>query len=146
MGKILKVNDWRAEKYVARFYQKYCVEINEKVEQARAIINDSEYKWESPIQKEKAIKKLDVLDTQNIDFHSYYREVSVLVHQHEQLVSTLTELYSAWYNKVSFNGLQQSEMMKSQCEELQTIFIKLYECIEPLKLEIKPPTGYKNEQ
>lgn len=146
MGKILKVNNWRAEKYVARFYNKYCVEINAKVEAAREIMNNPKYPWENKDQKEKAAKRLAILDTQNIDYHSYYREVSVIVHQHEQLASTLSELYSAWLHKVSYKGQQPNEMMKMQAEELQKIFIKIYECIEPLGLDIKPPVGYKNEE
>ena len=99
-------------------------------------------KWQ-PGQKEKAEAKFAEMQTKNMDYHGLYRESMVIVDQHEDLVNMLTEVYSAWYHNISSKGQQPKEMMSMQALELQKIFTLIYDTIEPLKLEINQPEGYK---
>jgi hypothetical protein len=123
---------------------RYLMPLNKRVEEARVIMSDENRTWEHG-QKERSQNKFILMDTENIDMHSFYHETMKLAEQHENIVTELTEIYSKWYNKISSKGKQPKEMMSMQAAELQSIFTKIYEAIEPLKLELKPPEGYKTK-
>ena len=139
------VNNWVCSRAVTRFKFRYMEPLRIKVDAAFRIIIDVKRKWD-PGQKAKTEAKYALMNMQNIDFHGLYRETTILVNQHEELVSMLSEVYSAWYNKVSSKGKQPKEMMSMQAEELQSMFIRIYKALEPLKLEIKPPLGIKTDK
>ena len=132
------VNNWDAAKELERFKNRYLDPLDKKFEEAKSIIEDSTYPWKKNI-KERAIERFKELDTEVIDFHRLYNAMFELIQQHEGATNVMTEIYSKWYHKVSYEGQQMSEMMSSQAEVLQELFQLLYNTIEPLKLDLKPP-------
>ena len=133
-----KVNNWKAADELESFKQKYCDPQNKRVEDARKILEDSTHKWKKG-EKVLAKAKLAAIDTANIDLHRLHSEMLHLIVQHESLTDMLTEIYAQWYNNVSVKGEQKSEMMSAQAELLQSYFQRVYDAIEPLKLELLPP-------
>jgi len=115
-----------------------------KVEEARKVMNDVNVKWE-PGKKEKAQVKFTLMEGEYTDFILFYNEVERLAEQHELLVTDLATMYSSWYNNVSSNGEQPTEMMNMQAKELENIFGKLYEALKPLELDLKPPKNLRDE-
>ena len=134
----IKVNNWKAANELQSFKQRYCDPISERVDEGREIMADTNRKWPGDA-KAKAQARFLELDTQNIDFHTLYSAVSDMVRQHELQTDMLTEIYAQWYNKVSEEGEQPSEMMGSQAVLLQSYFQRIYDAIKPLDLPIKPP-------
>jgi len=132
------VNNWKAAEELESFKQKYLDPLNKKVEEARAIMDDPEQKWKGD-QKLRAKAKYQALDTQNIDFHRLYNAIMELILQHEKQTDLLATIYQDWYNKISQKGIQPAEMMAMQAAVLQKIFEKIYDIIEPLKLELPKP-------
>ena len=134
-----KVNNWKAANELQSFKQQYCDPISKRIDDGREVLADTNRKWASKANKERAKTRFLELDVQNADFHRLYNTVSELVRQHELQTDMLTEIYAQWYNKVSEEGEQPSEMMGSQAVLLQSYFQRIYDAIEPLNIPIHPP-------
>lgn len=133
-----KTNNYKAANSLQQFKDKYVAPLNSQIVSAKAIMDDSARIWKDG-QKERARDKLNVLEAKNIDFHTMYNDMYELISQHEALTYEISNMYAAWYNKVSNKGKQPQEMMESQAEALLDIFKKMYDVLQPLKLDIKAP-------
>jgi len=136
------VNNWKAASELEVYKQKYLDPFNKRVVDARAILDDLNQKWKGD-QKDRAKKKYQMLDTQNIDLHRLYNSVMELIQQHENQTDLLVKAYIDWYKNISNDGMQPKEMMGIQATMMQDIFYKIYQAVENLKLDINPPK--KNE-
>jgi hypothetical protein len=136
------VNNWKAASELEVYKQKYLDPLNKRVVDARAILDDLNQKWKGD-QKDRAKKKYQMLDTQNIDLHRLYNSVMELIQQHENQTDLLVKAYIDWYKNISNDGMQPKEMMGIQATMMQDIFYKIYQAVENLKLDINPPK--KNE-
>jgi len=136
------VNNWKAASELEVYKQKYLDPFNKRVVDARAILDDPNQKWKGD-QKDRAKKKYQMLDTQNIDLHRLYNSVMELIQQHENQTDLLVKAYIDWYKNISNDGMQPKEMMGIQATMMQDIFYKIYQAVENLKLDINPPK--KNE-
>lgn len=132
------VNNWKAASELESFKQKYLDPLNKRVVEARAILDSPEQKWKGD-QKARAKNKYQMLDTQNIDFHRLYNAVMELIQQHEKQTDLIVQIYQDWYNNISVQGSQPAEMMNAQAAMLQGMLYRIYEAIEPLNLDFKPP-------
>jgi hypothetical protein len=57
------------------------------------------------------------------------------VKQHEALVNSLSRWYDTWYANISNEGKQETELMSSQADMLNSIFTEIYNELKPLNLE-----------
>ena len=131
------VNNWKAADELERFKQRYLDPANAKVNEARKILDDPLYKWRKG-EKDLAKKKFAVLDAKNIDYHRIYAATMELIAQHERQTDLLTEVYSHWFHNVSNKGEQPAEMMSMQAKLLQEYFQRIFDAVEPLKLQLEP--------
>ncbi len=131
------VNNWKAAEELERFKQRYLDPAKAKVDEARKILEDPLYKWRKD-EKDRAKQKFAILDTKNIDYHRIYAATMELIAQHERQTDLLTEIYSLWFHNVSNKGKQPSEMMNMQADLLQSYFQRIFEAVEPLKLQLTP--------
>lgn len=138
-----KVNNYKCDIKLAEFKNLHFKPIEERWSKGNAIMNDPKTKWESGYKKEQAKRTLEALQKQRDDYFLFMQDVQQLINQHESLVTTLSELYGTWYNRISKEGTQPQEMMRSKALALEGIFVELYKVLEPLKLEIKAPESFK---
>jgi RNase adaptor protein for sRNA GlmZ degradation len=133
-----KVNNWEAANELERFKQRYSDPLKERITNARNILTEKDRVWPSGDRK-RAEDKLAMLETTNLDYQKLHDAVNQLIKHHEAQTTTLTELYTKWYNNISVDGDKPLEMMGMQIEIMQELFRDIYEIIEPLKLDLKPP-------
>ena len=134
-----KANDWLFAGQLEIFKQRILDPLKSKTEEALKILQDDKRRWDSPAQKEKANTRYKEMSSRLDLYNVLYGEGMRIIHQHEDLVDTLANLYASWYNIVSTKGRQPSEMMSMQADELQRIFMEIYKILEPLKLPIQKP-------
>lgn len=135
-----KVNNWKAAEELQRFKVRVLDPQKERVEEARKILNDPNYKWRKG-EKEASKNKFALLEAKDIDNHRIYSACMELITQHEDLTDMLTEIYITWYDMISTDGLQPLEIMKMQQQIIQDIWRKIYAAIQPVISEeiTKPP-------
>lgn len=132
------VNDWKAAKELDVFVKLFLDPSTERTLEARKILEDPNYKWKKG-EKDRAKAKFQKIEGENINLHRFVNAVRGLIDDHEALTDTLTEVYSAWYNNIASDGKQPTEMMSMQAEILQYQFHRIFEALEELKLDLKPP-------
>ena len=138
--KISYCDNWQCANEAEVFKQAILVPLQNRIEKANKIIRDPNYKWSSPGTKDGAIKQLKLLKDQEATLSIFYASVMDLIQKHENAINEVSEWYAMWRSKVSYNGKQMPEMMESQAEMLQDIFIRMYKVLKELDLEIKKPS------
>lgn len=136
----VKVNNWKYAELMDHFKRRELEPFLFEVEEAKRIMGDKDYKWANEKQKEIAQARYDKMVDRLAFIKNFLEEGVILIRQHEDLVTLLSKLYDQWRENVSNDGMQETEIMESQAEILQDIFVELFRALLPLKLEgMKPP-------
>lgn len=113
-----------------------------RVDKAKVIMHDNNYKWRDEDQKKTARAQYESYKAWLSFYQTHYDEGVKLTIQHENLVNLLSKWYDNWYKNISNEGRQETELMGSQADMLQEIFSEIYKELQPLKLEgVKAPAA-----
>jgi hypothetical protein len=136
------VNNYAFSNKLTSFKEKILDPHIAKTEKASKIMADTTYKWENEDKKKAGQAQYDAYKAWLLYYQSFYDEGLKLCVQHEQLVDKLSKIYDKWYNDISNEGRQETEIMSSQADILCELFGEIYKELLPLKLEgMKPPKG-----
>ena len=135
------VNNWHYANMLTDFETKVIAPQRKRVDDAQAIMDKSDYPWKNDEQKKLAEEKLKSFKYWLQFYLEFYKEGLNLVNQHENLVNKMSKWYDSWYENISNEGKQETELMNSQAEMLHGIFEDIYQELKPLNLEIKPPAA-----
>jgi translation initiation factor 2 alpha subunit (eIF-2alpha) len=135
------VNNYEFAKILDRFKREVLDPLDIEESNAFAIISNLNYKWASDDQRKLANAKFDKLSARNAFYKKMYKAGMDLTLEHERLTNSLCKWYGQWYDNISNNGRQESEMMEMQADMLNELFTEVYKAIEPLELDIKPPAA-----
>jgi hypothetical protein len=139
MSEIL--NNWEFASQLDQFKDKVLDPQVKKVDEAWKIMSDIHYPWKDDKQKNRGQAQLDNYKAW-LDFYQKFHEAGTkLVSQHEAFTNSLSKWYDRWYDNISNNGKQETEMMEMQADMLNEIFVEIYKALKPLNLDIKPPNG-----
>jgi hypothetical protein len=133
------VNNWEFSKHLDAFKKKILDPQIAKVDNAKKIMVDAKYPWKDDGQKNSAKVILEGYKAWLQFYQEFYKQGLLIVEQHEGLVNLLAKWYQVWYDNVSNEGRQETEIMKAQADMLQEIFQEIYIQLTPLKLDIKQP-------
>ena len=135
------LNNYQFAKQLDQFKAKILDPQKIKVEKASAIMKDDTYKWESEDKKKAGQAQYDAYKAWLAVYETHYQEGMKLCAQHEHLVNNLSKHYDQWYNNVSNEGKQETELMSSQADILQNIFVEIWKELKPLDLNLPMPNG-----
>ena len=134
------VNDYKFSNKIEGFKQKVLDPHLIRVRDAEIIMQDATRKWDTPEQETAAKARYESLKAWGLYYQSFYDEGAKLCAQHESLVNTMSKVYDNWYQNISNEGKQETELMSSQADMLAELFGEIYKELQPLKLEgMKPP-------
>jgi hypothetical protein len=133
------VNNYRFAETLKVFESKVIIPQRNKVADATKIMNDPNYKWKDDAQKQAGENQLKLYKIWLQFYETFYAEGLALCVQHEQLTNNLAKHYDKWYKDISNDGRQETEIMSSQADMLQHIFVEIYKELLPLGLDIKAP-------
>ena len=133
------LNNWEFAKALDVFKAKMIDTQQKRVDDAYKIMEDPKYKWDSPEQEKAGQAKLDSYLSWLKFYKEHHEQGMALVRQHENIVSMMAGWYNSWYENISNEGLQESELMSMQAEMLGKIFADMYKELSVLKLDLKPP-------
>jgi len=134
------VNNWEFAKQLDIFKSHELDKLIKQVQDAKKIVDDKAYPWADDSTKKVSLIKYDQMQRRLAIMQSFHDEGTELVKQHEELVFLLSKLYDRWYNDISNDGKQETELMESQADIINDIFTELYNILKPLDLEeMKPP-------
>lgn len=111
----------------------------EKIAKAQAIMDDVNYKWDTPEKKTAGGNQLKIYKDWLAFYQEFYDEGCNLCLQHETLTNHLCKHYETWYNDVSNEGKQEPEIMEAQADILSGIFSEIYQELKPLNLNLPTP-------
>lgn len=132
-------NNYAFARLLDEFEEKEVKFLSKRLDEAFVILSDPNYKWKDDAQKLTAQKKYEGMETRHKFLREFHTEGMKLVRQHEGMTDRLSGLYQMWYKNISFNGKQEKEMMSEQADMLRDIFEQIFQILEPLKLNFKPP-------
>ncbi|MGD0340317.1 MAG: hypothetical protein ABSA76_01230 [Bacteroidales bacterium] len=134
------VNNYAMAKQMDQFKLKVLDPQLQRTREAEVIMHDANRKWDSEEQKKQAQAKYDSYKAWTAFYQKHYDEGMNLVTQHENLVNKLSKWYDCWYENISNDGKQESEMMNAQADLLNEIFVDIYKELQPLGLkDMKAP-------
>jgi hypothetical protein len=114
----------------------------EKTAKAEKIMHDPNYKWENEEKKKLAQAQYAVYKAWQMQYQTFYDEGLKLCTQHESLVNKMSKVYDNWYQNISNEGKQETEIMSSQADMLCELMGEIYKELLPLNLPgMKPPQG-----
>ena len=136
------VNNYAFAKVLDNFKAKVLDPQIKRVKDAEQQMHDPNYHYENDEAKKAAQAVYDRYKAWVTLNQVHYDEGMKLVKQHEDLVTLMSKLYDSWYENISNDGVQETEIMSSQAFMLAEIFGAIYNELKPLKLEgMKPPKG-----
>lgn len=135
------VDNYNFAKILDQFKRDVLDPLDTEEDKAFKIISDLNYKWASDDQRKLANAKFDKLSARNAFYKKMYKAGMDLTLEHERLTNSLCKWYEVWYNDVSNNGRQETEMMEMQADRLQGIFVEIYKALQPLGLDLKQPNA-----
>jgi cell division septum initiation protein DivIVA len=135
------VNNYKFASQLDLYKSKEVDALAKNVEDAKAIMADTKRVWDSATQKESAQARLDQMKERLARLQYFHAEGMELVKQHEALVNSLSRWYDLWWQNISNEGRQEVELMSSQADMLQQIFVEIWKELKPLNLDIKIPNG-----
>ncbi len=133
-------NDFLFAKHLDQFKLRVLDPQKRKVSEADAIMCDPKHQWKDAEQKTMAGAKCESYKQWLSFYQAFYDEGLKLCTQHENLVNKTAKWYSRWYDEVSNEGKQETEIMSAQADSLNEIFSEMFKELLPLKLDIKPPS------
>jgi hypothetical protein len=133
------VNNYEFAKLLDAFKAIEIIRLEKQVDEAFIIISDINYKWKDDNQKKSSQVRFDQMKTRLAWLLNFHKEGGRLVEQHEAMTNLLSKIYDYWYNNISNEGKQETEMMEMQADCLNEIFVSIYKALKPLNLDIKPP-------
>ncbi|MBK5202175.1 MAG: hypothetical protein JJE45_00435 [Prolixibacteraceae bacterium] len=135
------VNNYNFAKELDQFKLRILDPQIKRVDDAQKIMDDPLHQWEVG-QFALAETKLKNFKDWLKFYKEFHEQGMVLVHQHEQLVNTMSKVYDKWYSDISNDGKQETEMMSMQADMLVEIFGEIFKELLPLNLPgMKPPQG-----
>ena len=135
------VNNYAFANKLQSFKERVLDVQKEKVQKAEKIMHDPNYTWESEEKKKAAQAQYDAYKAWMAFYQSHYDEGMKICAQHERLVDKMSKVYDRWYNEVSNEGKQETEIMSLQADALNEIFAEIYQELKPLGLDIKAPAA-----
>ena len=133
------VNNYAMAKKMDQFKEKILDPQIKRVQEAEKIMHDPNYKWANEDAKKQAGAKYDSYKAWLLFYQSHYDEGMRLCAQHESLVNKMSKIYDNWFANISNEGRQETELMSSQADMLQGLFVELYEELKPLGLNLPMP-------
>jgi len=112
-----------------------------KVEKAEAIMHDTNHPWKDDEQRKAGQAQYDAYKAWLLVYQTHYDEGMKLCAQHEKFTNLLSKWYARWFDEVSNEGKQETEMMSMQADTLCEIFTEIYQELKPLGLDIKAPAA-----
>ena len=128
------VNNWQFAKNLDNFKAKVLDPQIERTRKAEEIIHDEKHIWASEEQKKIARAQYDSYKAWLTLFQVHYDEAMKLIQQHENLVNKMSKIYDSWYQNISNEGKQETELMSSQADILCELMGELYKELAPLNL------------
>jgi hypothetical protein len=136
------VNNYKFARQMDQFNMKVLIPQKEKISKAETIMHDTKHQWKDEAQKVTAGHQLDTYKAWLLFYQKHYDEGMELVKQHENIVNLLSKWYDTWYQNISNEGKQETELMSSQADMLAELMGEIYKELAPLRLEgMKPPNG-----
>jgi hypothetical protein len=132
-------NNYRFSRLLDEFNKKVILQHEKLVEKAEKIMADENYKWDSLQQKERASARLKDLQELKEFYRNFYDEGLKFCVQHENLTNLVVKWYNTWREDISYNGMQEKEMMTLQADMLHDIFSEMYKEIKVLNVDVKEP-------
>jgi hypothetical protein len=133
------VNNFNFARHLDQFKAKILDPQKKRVSEAEAIMHDTKRQWDTEEQKVAAGAKLENYK-QWLQFYQVFYDAGMeLVKQHETLTDKTAKWYSKWWNDVSNEGHQETEIMSIQADFINEIFSEMYQELKPLALPIEPP-------
>jgi hypothetical protein len=128
------VNNYAMAKQMDQFKLKVLDPQIERTAKAEEIMKDEKHVWANEDQKKIARAQYDSYRAWLAFFQLHYDEGMKLVKQHETLVDKMSKMYDSWYQNISNEGKQETELMSSQADILCEIMGELYKELAPLNL------------
>jgi hypothetical protein len=135
------VNNYQFAETLKVFESKVIIPQRKKIADAEVIMNNPNYKWRDEEHKAAGTEQLRIYNIWLKFYETVYAEGLQLTIQHENLVNNLSKHYDTWYANISNEGKQEVELMSSQADMLQQIFVEIWKELKPLNLDIKQPNG-----
>lgn len=135
------LNNYQFAKQLDQFKLKILDPHKAKVEKAEAVMHDPNHQWKDDDQRKAGQAQYDAYKAWLAVYQTHYDEGMKLCAQHERLVDNLSKYYDQWYNNVSNDGKQETELMLSQADALQNIFVEIWKELKPLNLNLPMPNG-----
>ena len=136
------VNDYAFAKQLDLYKAKEIDVLKKNTEDAAKIIGDPNYPWKTPEAKEAGMTRFAQMKSRLAILEKFHEEGMTLVKQHEALVNTMSKVYDNWYQNISNEGKQETELMSSQADILCELMGDIYKELLPLNLPgMKPPKG-----
>lgn len=131
------VNDYQFTNMLKIVQSKMIEPQRKKVEDAQKIMDDAMHAWRDATQKKAGEEQLKAYKAWLQFYEALYKEGLNLSVQHENLTNLTAKWYSRWYDEVSNEGKQETEIMSMQADALNEIFSEMYKELLPLKLDLK---------
>jgi hypothetical protein len=135
------VNNYQFAETLKVFESKVIIPQRKKIADATAIMNDPNHPWKDDAQKAAGTEQLRIYGIWLKFYETFYAEGLQLTIQHENLVNKMSKVYDNWYANISNEGKQETELMSSQADMLQQIFVEIFKELKPLGLDMKIPNG-----
>ena len=121
------VNNYQFAKQLDNFKAKVLDPQAQRVRDAEIVMHDEKHEWKDDEQKKLAQNKYDSYKAWLKFYEVHYESGMELVKQHENLVNLMSKLYDSWFENISNDGKQETELMSSQADMLQEIFVAIYQ-------------------
>jgi hypothetical protein len=136
------VNNYAFAKNLDQFKVKVLDPQIKRCDEAEVVMHDEKHVWKSDEEKKTSQAVYDRYKAWKAFYQAHYDEGMNLVKQHEALVDKMSKVYDSWFQNISNEGKQETELMSSQADILCELFGEIYKELAPLKLEgMKPPQG-----
>lgn len=134
-------NNYEFAGILDEFLEKEVQAQEKRNKEAFAILTDIHRKWDSTEQREAAEAKYKAMEKRLQLLTRVYDAGRKMAKDHENLTDKTASWYAKWYNTVSNEGRQETELMEAQANVLNEIFLEMYREIADLELNLKPPAA-----
>lgn len=133
------INDFLFAKHLDQFKIKVLDPQAKRVDDARKIMENPDYKWDNDDQKNRGAARYMTYKAWLQFYQAFYDAGMQLVLQHEAITNKMAKWYGRWYDEVSNEGKMETEIMSMQADAMNEIFSEMWKELKPLNLDIKPP-------
>lgn len=135
------LNNYAFSNLLTAFGQSEIAKLEKQVDEAWKIVSDANYAWKDEEQKKAGQARFDAMNKRLEWLKNFQTEGQKLCTQHEHLTNKLCRWYEIWHRDISNEGRQETELMSSQADMLQEIFVELYQELKVLDLNLPMPNG-----